>query len=145
MALLLAPYNPAMQLGQGFNSYTQELCINSAVEVKHHNDVKAHKPPKEVSYNVSCIEKLSDVVEATGGSYSAAIKQGTLELHGQSMMPELETFKIADLNILLSVNVVTEIITMTNDGKLSSIGGITPGTEEFNQVFGDCYISGMIL
>jgi hypothetical protein len=32
MALLLAPYNDSMRLGMGFNSYTQALCINNAVE-----------------------------------------------------------------------------------------------------------------
>lgn len=32
MALLLAPYNDSMKLGQGFNSYTHELCIDGAVE-----------------------------------------------------------------------------------------------------------------
>lgn len=31
MAKLLAPYSNAMQLGQGFNSYTQQICINDAV------------------------------------------------------------------------------------------------------------------
>ncbi|KAI0142772.1 hypothetical protein GGR57DRAFT_377714 [Xylariaceae sp. FL1272] len=31
MALTLAPYNNAMRLGMGFNSYTQQLCVNDAV------------------------------------------------------------------------------------------------------------------
>jgi hypothetical protein len=34
MSLHLAPYNDAMRLGQGFNSYTHQLCIDGAVEVK---------------------------------------------------------------------------------------------------------------
>ncbi|RFU79495.1 hypothetical protein TARUN_2702 [Trichoderma arundinaceum] len=33
MGLLMAPYNNAMRLGQGFNSYTQEICIDDAVIV----------------------------------------------------------------------------------------------------------------
>ncbi|KAK0569610.1 hypothetical protein OC861_000790 [Tilletia horrida] len=33
MALLIAPYNNAMRLGQGFNSYTHEICIDDAVLV----------------------------------------------------------------------------------------------------------------
>ncbi|KAE8229232.1 hypothetical protein CF326_g5803 [Tilletia indica] len=33
MGLLLAPYNNAMRLGQGFNSYTHEICIDDAVVV----------------------------------------------------------------------------------------------------------------
>ena len=31
MAQLLAPYNNAMRLGQGFNSYTQQICLDQAV------------------------------------------------------------------------------------------------------------------
>ncbi|KAJ7195812.1 hypothetical protein GGX14DRAFT_674473, partial [Mycena pura] len=33
MALLVAPYNDAMRLGMGFNSFTQQLCINDAVRL----------------------------------------------------------------------------------------------------------------
>ncbi|KAK0530971.1 hypothetical protein OC842_003760 [Tilletia horrida] len=33
MVLLLAPYSNSMRLGQGFNSYTQEICIDDAVIV----------------------------------------------------------------------------------------------------------------
>ncbi|KAL9933580.1 hypothetical protein V8E36_007756 [Tilletia maclaganii] len=33
MSLLLAPYNNAMRLGQGFNSYTHEICIDDAVVI----------------------------------------------------------------------------------------------------------------
>jgi hypothetical protein len=31
MAQMLAPYNNAMRLGQGFNSYTQQICLDRAV------------------------------------------------------------------------------------------------------------------
>lgn len=34
MSLLLAPYNNAMRLGQGFNSYIQQICIDDAVVIK---------------------------------------------------------------------------------------------------------------
>ncbi|KAM0511996.1 hypothetical protein ACHAPE_009352 [Trichoderma viride] len=33
MSLHLAPYNSGMRLGQGFNSYTQKICINDAVVI----------------------------------------------------------------------------------------------------------------
>lgn len=33
MSLLLAPYNNAMRLGQGFNSYTQQICVDDAVVI----------------------------------------------------------------------------------------------------------------
>jgi len=31
MGIQLAPYNNAMRLGQGFNSYTQQICLKNAV------------------------------------------------------------------------------------------------------------------
>ena len=33
MAQLLAPYNNSMRLGQGFNSYTQQICLDRAVSI----------------------------------------------------------------------------------------------------------------
>ncbi|KAK6200853.1 hypothetical protein LQW54_009436 [Pestalotiopsis sp. IQ-011] len=36
MAMTLAPYNNAMRLGMGFNSYTQQLCVNDAVIKPNH-------------------------------------------------------------------------------------------------------------
>jgi hypothetical protein len=39
MAQLLAPYNNSMRLGQGFNSYTQQICLDRAVL----QDSKANK------------------------------------------------------------------------------------------------------
>jgi len=36
MTLLTAPYNNAMRLGQGFNSYTQKICVDDAVVVSAH-------------------------------------------------------------------------------------------------------------
>ncbi|KAK0554870.1 hypothetical protein OC845_000511 [Tilletia horrida] len=38
MSLLLAPYNNAMRLGQGFNSYTQQICIDDAVLIDPQRD-----------------------------------------------------------------------------------------------------------
>ncbi|KAL0938569.1 uncharacterized protein CTRU02_205179 [Colletotrichum truncatum] len=35
MALFLVPYNNAMRLGQGFNSYTQQICVDDAVVVNN--------------------------------------------------------------------------------------------------------------
>lgn len=33
MSQLLAPYNSAMRIGQGFNSYTQQICLDQAVTI----------------------------------------------------------------------------------------------------------------
>jgi hypothetical protein len=49
MGLLTAPYNNAMRLGSGLNSYTQQLCINNAVikdkgEIASHSDLTLEYP-----------------------------------------------------------------------------------------------------
>lgn len=49
MTLRLAPYNDAMRLGQGFNSYTHELCIDQAVKVKQRKSVVSKGETSQVS------------------------------------------------------------------------------------------------
>ena len=43
MAQALAPYNNAMRLGQGFNSYTQQICLDRAVG----RDPEQKAPPSQ--------------------------------------------------------------------------------------------------
>lgn len=40
MAQMLAPYNNSMRLGQGFNSYTHQICLHDAVLVPEHDKPK---------------------------------------------------------------------------------------------------------
>jgi hypothetical protein len=42
---MLAPYTNAMRLGQGFNSYTQQICLDKAVVIPSHQDT----PPTELA------------------------------------------------------------------------------------------------
>lgn len=72
MATQLVPYNTAMQLGSGFNSFTQTLCIDHAV-VRDADLLEAKKAePKDkdvaqsVTYKTSIIEKTSDVTDVMG-------------------------------------------------------------------------------
>jgi hypothetical protein len=53
MSLMLAPWNPAMNLGQGFNSYTQELAIDGAVDM---GEIEA-----QVSKNPAQVRSLSPI------------------------------------------------------------------------------------
>lgn len=123
MTLLLAPYNDSMRLGQGFNSYTHELCIDRAVKVNPQNDVKSVESPSQVrtllyliivlianlgqvvSYSSRFVEKLSDVVDTMNVSYSSSIKRGTIEISGNTSTVDETTFKASDLNAVVSVKV----------------------------------------
>lgn len=70
MATQLVPYNTAMQLGAGFNSYTQSLCVDHAVvrdsdplaEVQEVGS-KESETPQAVVYKTSVIEKTTDVTD----------------------------------------------------------------------------------
>jgi hypothetical protein len=85
---LLAPYNASMKLGSGeyhscfihvpplipppgFNSYTQQLCVDHAVirDEKSLGDEWQPTEPKEgvsqqVTYKTTMIDKISDVTDA---------------------------------------------------------------------------------
>lgn len=82
MAVLLAPYNNAMRLGQGFNSYTQQICLSNAVkraekseddDGAYTKDVPGEKPgvSQIVSYSSRFVDKLSDVTGMLFHSSSA--------------------------------------------------------------------------
>ena len=48
MAQLLAPYNNSMRLGQGFNSYTQQSCLDKAVS-RDNQANRVHLPKQAVT------------------------------------------------------------------------------------------------
>ena len=49
MAQLLAPYNNSMRLGQGFNSYTQQICLDKAVIP----DEKVRRPEQPTAITIA--------------------------------------------------------------------------------------------
>lgn len=68
MAPLLAPYNSSMRLGSGFNSYTQQLCVDDAVRKGNSEPPEPTKPEdgvaQSVIYKTSVIDKMSDITDA---------------------------------------------------------------------------------
>ncbi|KAL7932791.1 hypothetical protein V8C35DRAFT_306790 [Trichoderma chlorosporum] len=69
MAPLLAPYNNAMRLGQGFNSYTQQICLSDAV-MQHS---KVYKP--DAVTKLPEIAKPSETVQSTEVAKPAEVAQ----------------------------------------------------------------------
>lgn len=70
MATQLVPYNTAMQLGSGFNSFTQTLCINNAVlrETESAAGIQGTESDEKrvaqsVTYKTCVIEKATDVTD----------------------------------------------------------------------------------
>ncbi|KAF1994444.1 hypothetical protein P154DRAFT_476000 [Amniculicola lignicola CBS 123094] len=146
MALLLAPYNDSMRLGMGFNSYTQTMCIDEAVEFDKDNitTVQSDNTSQVVSYSSRFVEKLSDVVDSMNISYGSSIKRGTVEISGNTNSVNEDKIKASDLNAIVSVKVVNQTTTLLEDCKFKPINNIKPGSSRFNDIYGDCYISGFI-
>ncbi|TIC94346.1 hypothetical protein CH35J_009737 [Colletotrichum higginsianum] len=120
MAILLAPYNPSMQLGSGFNSFTQQLCINNAVmrgptvEANAEKTFKGQAP--EITYKTSVIEKVTDITSA------------------------MDINPAFSINFLVSITVVNEVVEDYSLTKFDHIPDVKP--EHFAEVYGDSFISG---
>ncbi|EMT73804.1 hypothetical protein FOC4_g10002835 [Fusarium odoratissimum] len=79
MPLLLAPYDDAMRLGMGFNSYTQTMCIYSysAVEATDENMITSQTLPPKITYSSKLFEWVSEVVDTMDISRAATKKAST--------------------------------------------------------------------
>ncbi|KXJ88990.1 hypothetical protein Micbo1qcDRAFT_112687, partial [Microdochium bolleyi] len=130
--------------GMGFNSYTQTICIDNAVEVNPDNKEKVENPSQVVTYSSKFVERLSDVVSSMNISYSAAIKKGTIEVSGNGNSIDEDKIKASDINLVISVQVINQTTTLKDSAKFLQMEGVRAGSPEFNDAFGDCYISGFI-
>ncbi|KAJ4114011.1 hypothetical protein NW769_004791 [Fusarium oxysporum] len=148
MSLTLAPYNDAMRIGQGFNSYTHEICIDGAVVVDaegvHNDSTQVERPSQVVSYSARAVEKLSDIIQTMNVSYPHSIKKGSVTVSGSNSAIDEATFKSADINIIVTVKVTNQTTMIKNNARFVPMKGIDPSSEAFNEAYGDSYISGFI-
>ncbi|KAI7150852.1 hypothetical protein KC352_g28640, partial [Hortaea werneckii] len=144
MSLMVAPYNDSMRLGMGFNSYTQTMCIDKAVAFSAQRLVRSENPSQVVTYSSKCVNKLSDIVKSMNVSYSTSIKKGTVEVAGSNNTINEEKIKQSDINAVVSVKVVNQTTIVDETATFQPVEGILPGSADFNERFGDCYISGFI-
>lgn len=126
----------------GFNSYTHTICIDNAVEVTPENKEKVESPSQVVTYSSKFVERLSDVVSSMNISYSAAIQKGTIEVSGNGNSIDEDKIKASDINLVISVQVINQTTTLKESARFLQMEGIRAGSPEFNDAFGDCYISG---
>lgn len=86
MATQLVPYNTAMQLGSGFNSFTQTLCVDHAVVrdadmlvEANKDDTKEKHVAQSVTYKTSIITKTTDVTDEMNVRISSACRLSLAE------------------------------------------------------------------
>ncbi|CAG7557900.1 unnamed protein product [Fusarium equiseti] len=149
MATLLAPYNTAMQLGTGFNSFTQQLCVNGAVTSSKEAGSEAKKEPsphpaqpvaQDVVYKTSIVDKVTDVTNEMNVNAAFSIKYDAFDAKGKVGFLNTSKVKEADVTFLISVKVVNQVIYDHSLINFQPIDGV--GTESFTDVYGDCFVSG---
>lgn len=146
MATLLAPYNTAMQLGTGFNSFTQQLCIdNAVVSDPEHKKWSAVEPeekqiPQSVTYKTSVVDKVTDVTSAMNINAAFAIKYDTFNADGKGDFINTSKIKESDASFLISVKVVNQVVYDHSLTKFHAISGLK--TSNFTDVYGDSFIAG---
>ncbi|KAJ1709330.1 hypothetical protein NYO67_8497 [Aspergillus flavus] len=144
MAPLLAPYNSAMRLGSGFNSYTHELCLDDAVKKG------TGSPPKlpdgegvaqSVVFKTSVIDKMSDITDALNISGALTIKYNNLiDGTGKGSFINSNKIRDAEINFLISVKVINQTVTDNALTEFAPIDNLP--AEKFTEVYGDTFISG---
>jgi hypothetical protein len=107
-----------MQIGMGFNSYTQNVCLDGAMtatlisetdDIAKKSDLSPALPSgsvsQVVSYSSRIVDKLSDIVDAMNISYGSSIKKGTIEISGNTSVIDEDKIKESDLNAVVTVRV----------------------------------------
>ncbi|KAI0340777.1 hypothetical protein BDW22DRAFT_1359593 [Trametopsis cervina] len=161
MVLLLAPYNEAMRLGMGFNSFTQHLCINDAVKApgntpvteqslrpqqEHDTTANADRGngniAQEVSWTAKFVDRLSEVTDSLNIGGSLQIKCDAIGGGGNASASFVDTnkFKESDINYLIQVRVTNQRLVCPDLTEFDLIENLPES--EFSRVYGDTFISG---
>ncbi|KNB18081.1 hypothetical protein FOXG_15722 [Fusarium oxysporum f. sp. lycopersici 4287] len=138
MPPLLAPYDEAMRL------YTQTMCIDSAVEATDENVATLETVPPKITYSSKLFERVSEAVDTMDISRAVTIKSGRMEVHGHKDALNDAKIDDADISLMISVRVMSQITNVKGSARFFPIDGMEVGSPRFNETFGDSYISGFI-
>ncbi|KAK3367762.1 hypothetical protein B0H63DRAFT_565665 [Podospora didyma] len=126
MSQMLVPYNNAMRLGQGFNSYTQQICLDHAVlECEPPKQAHLHPKPK-FNQNLGNDGDSAALINSPSDDGSHDDKS-TSTKHGDALSvaakPEIVTYssrfvdKLSDVTDSMNVSGSLSIKTATIGGK----------------------------
>ncbi|KAF7324485.1 Major facilitator superfamily MFS-1 [Mycena kentingensis (nom. inval.)] len=166
MSKLQAPYTDAMRLGMGFNSFTQQLCINDAVRVVQGNvnvpategtlrtvplsaptstaSSTAPRVSQDVVWTAKFVTKVSEIVDTLNVSGSLQIKCDAIGGSGKASATFVDTNKIkeSDINYLISAKVVNQRLEAPDLTQFAPLANVP--ASEFTNVYGDSFISGFL-
>ncbi|GAB1215515.1 hypothetical protein ATERTT37_004706 [Aspergillus terreus] len=142
MRLRTAPYNDAMRLGSGFNSYTQQVYVNDAV-IKDNKSTASEKDlrPKmsgphndngvsqQVTFTSRFMEHASDITDTM--SISAYIDSSKI--------------KENDINFFVQVKVVNQLLVAEDMTQFNAIPNLSAKAQSrFTEVYRDSFISSFL-
>ncbi|KAK4197962.1 hypothetical protein QBC40DRAFT_332216 [Triangularia verruculosa] len=185
MALLLAPYNEAMRIGMGFNSYTQQLCVNDIVRkpggsrasendlrqanpgeglpkptaderpksftessgtvaIKRHSDGGQADVSQIVTWKGGFTDQLSDIAKSLNISGALTVKCAAIQGGASAKLDFLDasTFLQSQANYSINVTVTNQKLVADDVTEFTPIPNLP--ASKFNEVYGDCFISGFI-
>lgn len=132
-----------MRMGMGFNSYTHKLCVEG-VGCRDDDQHTVEKSLNSVTYSSRVIERISDIATAMDISLSHTMIQGSLNRDGSGTFIDEEKIIAADVNVLVSVKVMSRSFTTSAPSDFQSIHDFDPRMDVFHDAFGDSFISGFV-
>ncbi|CAG9991062.1 unnamed protein product [Clonostachys byssicola] len=150
MATQIVPYNTAMQLGSGFNSFTQTPCVDHAVIRDVDIAAKLEKEDEEpkqvaqsVTYKTCVIEKTTDVTDEMKINGAFNIKYDQLTVDGSGNFVNTNKIKDSDVSIMVSVKVVNQTIDDYSLTKFQPVPNMKEASpQRLIEIYGDSFISG---
>ncbi|KAF7309460.1 hypothetical protein MIND_00316800 [Mycena indigotica] len=152
------PYDPAMRVGMGYNSFTQELCSRDVVTAKPAQLPPNSKGPSnansqvassKVSFNETSrplneqarvtakfITRFPDLVQVLGVTPASHIKRG----RQYADLLNVDDFNDHHIHYVVHVLVTQEVSSSIELTELNVIA--TLPKKDFSAIYGDCFISG---
>ncbi|KAJ5360780.1 hypothetical protein N7517_009971 [Penicillium concentricum] len=157
MSLQTAPYNDSMRIGSGFNSYTQQLCIDNAV-------IKGDKSPateddlkpklydangdgvsQQVTFTSKFVENSSDITDAMNVSGHLEIKYNGIGVNGSASYIDSSKVKESDINYFVQVKVVNQQLIPEDLSRFNAIANVSAtDRSRFTEIYGDSFVSGFL-
>lgn len=116
MSSLIVPYHEAMDIGQGYNSYTQTTCLIQAVTFGEstrpisveYNQENSSVAPKKFSQNIIRLahfaDKPSDIIRTLGLSAASCIRDGVMGYSETDVRIDMATVHIFRIFLTLTRN-----------------------------------------
>ncbi|KAF2151443.1 hypothetical protein K461DRAFT_280233 [Myriangium duriaei CBS 260.36] len=101
-------------------------------------------PSQTVVYSSRFIDKLSDVTDDMCISGALSVKMAKIGGSGRGSFVDSDKFKQSDLNFYISVKVVNQTVNFKDALQYNRMRSVEPGSDDFNKVYGDSFISGFV-